>query len=351
MEEHVRRSKPRGDRVKGLVRLRGAAVLAVVPLAALTYAAPLSLSPAPLPSTAAHAEQPVPDPDTPAAPTNSAFEARTAPAAFRSAAPTSDLPGSAYAAYQRAEAVINASSTGCNLPWELLAAVGQVETDHGRRTPPKVTPTADSDGGLYDGSAAGDIPVGPLQLTPQAWAAVGVDADGDGNRDAEDIDDAALGLAVLLCSAKEDLATQAGQRAALSQHNQDPGYLDLVLRLADAYTLPVSISARMATPTMVSPKAEQAKVKSRANGKSGGGNSSFEAKIPGGGGAVASALDSTPKPTTPPPTSRPTPRRPPSRRHLRPASPRRTSRARRSRARKRPRSPARKSRLSPPTRA
>ena len=35
-------------------------------------------------------------------------------------------------AYQRAEAVINEADKGCNLPWELIAAIGRVESDHGR---------------------------------------------------------------------------------------------------------------------------------------------------------------------------------------------------------------------------
>ena len=47
-------------------------------------------------------------------------------------ASTSGIPSAALAAYQRAEAVINAADTSCELPWQLIAAIGRVESDHGR---------------------------------------------------------------------------------------------------------------------------------------------------------------------------------------------------------------------------
>src|SRR5919107_2900911 len=40
------------------------------------------------------------------------------------------IPTAALAAYQRAETVINAADTACRLPWELIAAIGRVESDH-----------------------------------------------------------------------------------------------------------------------------------------------------------------------------------------------------------------------------
>ena len=48
------------------------------------------------------------------------------------AASTSGIPSAALAAYQRAEAVINAADTSCDLRWQLIAAIGRVESDHGR---------------------------------------------------------------------------------------------------------------------------------------------------------------------------------------------------------------------------
>jgi hypothetical protein len=64
---------------------------------------------------------------------------------------------------------------------------------------------------------------------------VGVDADGDGVRNPQDIDDAALGTAVYLCSGSDDLGTDAGRRAAVYRYNHSQSYVDLVLRIMDAY--------------------------------------------------------------------------------------------------------------------
>src|SRR6478752_8737704 len=47
-------------------------------------------------------------------------------------ASTSGIPSAALAAYQRAETVINAADKSCNLTWQLIAAIGRVESDHGR---------------------------------------------------------------------------------------------------------------------------------------------------------------------------------------------------------------------------
>ena len=48
------------------------------------------------------------------------------------AASTQGIPAAALAAYQRAEAVMAAADSACQVPWELLAGIGRVESDHGR---------------------------------------------------------------------------------------------------------------------------------------------------------------------------------------------------------------------------
>ena len=45
---------------------------------------------------------------------------------------TNGIPSAALAAYQRAETVINAADKSCHLSWQLVAAIGRVESDHGR---------------------------------------------------------------------------------------------------------------------------------------------------------------------------------------------------------------------------
>src|SRR5690349_11824519 len=50
------------------------------------------------------------------------------------AAPTvaQAIPDVALAAYERSAAVMNAADPTCHLDWTLLAAIGQVESDHGQ---------------------------------------------------------------------------------------------------------------------------------------------------------------------------------------------------------------------------
>ena len=179
----------------------------------------------------------------------------TVPAAGTTA--TNGIPSAALAAYQRAETVINASDPSCNLDWELLASVGRVESDHGRyggnqldangvATPGIVgialngsNSTAripDSDDGEYDNDPVWDRAVGPMQFIPTTWSVVGVDADGDSQRNPQDIDDAALGAAVYLCSGEDDLSSDAGRRSAIFRYNRSNSYVDLVLRLFASYS-------------------------------------------------------------------------------------------------------------------
>src|SRR3954468_4563295 len=171
-------------------------------------------------------------------------------------ASSSGIPSAALAAYQRAETVINAADPSCHLDWQLLAAIGRVESNHGRAdgntlddnglaTPGiygvplngsnNTTEIVDTDAGAFDKDASYDRAVGPMQFIPSTWSVVGVDADGDGVRNPQDIDDAALGTAVYLCSGSDDLGTDAGRRAAVYRYNHSKSYVDLVLDIMDAY--------------------------------------------------------------------------------------------------------------------
>ncbi len=171
-------------------------------------------------------------------------------------ASTSGIPSLALAAYQRSEAVINAADKACQLPWQLTAAIGRVESDHGRfrgnsldddgvATPGiygialngknNTRAITDTDAGQYDNDTVWDRAVGPMQFIPSTWAVVGVDGDNDGKRNPQDIDDSALAAAVYLCSGKDDLGTDAGRRAAVHRYNNSDAYVDLVLRIMDAY--------------------------------------------------------------------------------------------------------------------
>jgi membrane-bound lytic murein transglycosylase B len=169
---------------------------------------------------------------------------------------TSGIPAAALAAYQRAETVINSADRSCNLSWQLIAAIGKVESDHGRVNGNSLdvqgvarpgiygialdgrhgtTAIADTDAGQYDADAKYDRAIGPMQFIPSTWSVVGVDADGDGKRNPQDVDDAALGTAVYLCSGADDLSSVRGQRAAVYRYNHSTRYVDLVVSIMNAY--------------------------------------------------------------------------------------------------------------------
>ncbi|MEI2711988.1 MAG: lytic murein transglycosylase [Nocardioides sp.] len=171
-------------------------------------------------------------------------------------ASASGIPSAALRAYQRAETVINAAAPACNLPWQLIAAIGRVESDHGRyggstlgqdgRVVPGIYGIAlngknktrvirDTDGGELDNDTTYDRAVGPMQFIPTTWQVVGVDADEDGTRDPQDIDDAALSTAVYLCSGKTDLSSPSGLRGAVLRYNHSESYVDLVLSIMHSY--------------------------------------------------------------------------------------------------------------------
>ena len=171
-------------------------------------------------------------------------------------ASNADIPSAALAAYQRAETVINEADKSCNITWQLVAAIGRVESDHGRYggnvlddegvARPGIYGIAlngkrgtalirDTDAGQFDKDTTFDRAIGPMQFIPSTWSVVGVDADGDGQRNPQDIDDAALGSAVYLCSGEDDLSTTAGQEKAVFRYNNSTEYVDLVLSIMDAY--------------------------------------------------------------------------------------------------------------------
>lgn len=257
-----------------------------------------------------------------------------------------DIPAVALAAYQRAESLIGSADDRCHLSWQLLAAIGRVESDHGRfdgsaldedgRTSPAIIGPAlngkrrttlirDTDAGLLDGDVDFDHAVGPMQFIPSTWAVVGVDADSDGARDPQDIDDAALGAAVYLCSGEEDLDTPLGLRAAIQRYNHSAAYIDQVVSVMKGYLAgnevptSVEISVSAGFTVRLVPLEDQSK-EQRKGGRHGGREpgASPAPQVPGasltagprGGGSdePASSGNAQPhEPATPAPPLDPTP--------------------------------------------
>jgi hypothetical protein len=103
------------------------------------------------------------------------------------------------------------------LSWTVLAAIGQIESDHGR------------DAGT---SSAGAM--GPMQFLPSTWKTYGIDGDGDGKADIMDPYDAVPAAAHYLCA---NGAAQGGRQLynAIYQYNHADWYVQEVLNLAKLY--------------------------------------------------------------------------------------------------------------------
>ena len=68
-----------------------------------------------------------------------------------------------------------------------------------------------------------------MQIIPSSWRVVGLDMDGDGLRDPQNIYDAAGAAMVYLCAGGRDLSTADGLREAVLSYNDSPAYLSAVL--------------------------------------------------------------------------------------------------------------------------
>lgn len=124
--------------------------------------------------------------------------------------------------------VAAARSAPCPIDYRILVAIGRVESGHGTHDGASI----DQAGKITKpiGSYAGAQ--GPMQFMPATWDAYGVDGDGDGTADINDIDDAAAGAANYLCAN----GVAADRSSALYNYNHDASYVAGVE--ADADKLP-----------------------------------------------------------------------------------------------------------------
>ncbi|WP_328899678.1 lytic murein transglycosylase [Streptomyces sp. NBC_00441] len=177
--------------------------------------------------------------NTPAKPGGSADLPVTGPA-------ESGIPASVLAAYKKAERTVAGTDAACRLPWQLLAAIGKVESGQARggrvdaqgtTLSPILGPALDGNGfalikdtdnGAYDGDRTHDRAVGPMQFIPSTWATWGQDGNGDGRKDPNNVYDAALAAGRYLCAGDRDLSAAADVDRAVLSYNHSDVYLRTV---------------------------------------------------------------------------------------------------------------------------
>ncbi|MFD0421138.1 lytic transglycosylase domain-containing protein [Streptomyces parvus] len=230
------------------------------------------------------------------------------------------IPATVLDAYRKAESAVGRSDPGCGLPWQLLAAIGKVESGQasGGRVDARGTTLApilgpaldgngfalirDTDGGAYDGDGTYDRAVGPMQFIPSTWAAWGADGNGDGRKDPNNIYDAALAAGHYLCAGSRDLTRRSDLDRAILSYNRSDTYLRTVLSWLEFYR---NGSHPVADGEGVLPVSPGPGGKTRPHSPVGGPGAP-ERPGKGDGGVVVG-----PQPTRPPsPSPSPTPPRP-----------------------------------------
>lgn len=165
------------------------------------------------------------------------------------------IPQLAVLAYTGAVVRSSEVTPDCGLGWNTLAAIGLIESDHGRHGGSVIGPdfavnpsifgvildggdTAnipDTDGGALDGNAQYDRAVGPMQIIPRTWASWPSDGNGDNVPDPQNIADAAVAAANYLCNASKGMSTAAGWHAGIAAYNAGDDYLADVTAAAQKY--------------------------------------------------------------------------------------------------------------------
>ncbi len=168
------------------------------------------------------------------------------------------IPAVALEAYGYAAAVMARSAPECGIGWTTVAGIARVESKHGshggshldadgevrppiRGVPldgsPGVATILDADATQLAGAPVYVRAEGPFQFLPETWQHWGVDANGDGRPDPDNIDDASLTAARYLCASGGDLRTPEGWQKAILTYNQSTTYMATVRTKAAAYSV------------------------------------------------------------------------------------------------------------------
>jgi hypothetical protein len=162
------------------------------------------------------------------------------PPGIAAAAPV-DIPPHYLLAYRSAARRFGLGEEG----WSFVAAIGKIESDHGRSRAP----------GVRSGQNAHGCCAGPMQIHngfgsgAGTWGAFEVDGDGDGRTDIYDIEDAAATAARYLAANGAPTAW----RDAIFAYNHAGWYVEDVVRLAAEYRADALVPERAGTAGPLEP--------------------------------------------------------------------------------------------------
>ena len=142
-------------------------------------------------------------------------------------------------AYNKAAARASELVPGCKVRASALAAIGKIESNHGRTDggDGQVSPSGDVTPPIYGPPTPYGRAVGPMQFLESTWESSGQDGNGDGVKDPHNIFDAALASAGYLCRAVpgSELTSDDDLRKAFWSYNHSDAYVEDVLRWTKTY--------------------------------------------------------------------------------------------------------------------
>lgn len=163
----------------------------------------------------------------------------------------SDIPRLVLDAYKRAAATLAKKVPHCRVGWTSIAAIGKVESNHGRYKGAQLALNGDvyprilgipldgtrgtrvikdTDKGELDLDLVYDRAVGPMQFIPSTWVRIAQDGNADAIKDANNIYDGALGTAAYLCRAVPSggLDLEEHIKRAFFSYNHSDKYVEYV---------------------------------------------------------------------------------------------------------------------------